>query len=62
MTVYRVSAPNRALGAVSILLGLIGAIFYWWTPLGMVVSLAGLILGISGVILARRARPARITG
>ena len=53
MTTYPVPMRLRTLGVVSILLGLLGAIFYWWTPLGMVVSLAGLILGISGAIMAR---------
>jgi hypothetical protein len=48
-------APLRAirplaLGAVSF--GLLGGIFYWWTPLGIVLSLTGMLLGFIACINA----------
>jgi tetrahydromethanopterin S-methyltransferase subunit C len=44
----------RHLGITSIALGLVGAAFCWWTPLGMVVALTGLIMGLVGWIDAGR--------
>src|SRR5438874_1286940 len=54
MATYPISTRFRVLGGVSLLLGLLGGLFYWWTPLGMVLSLAGLVIGLSGAIVARR--------
>lgn len=48
------SAQSRMLGAASIVLGLLGALFYWWTPFGMVLALAGLLTGFIGAAAARR--------
>src|SRR5262245_6508125 len=42
------------LGLTSVILGLLGAAFYWWTPLGMVISLSGLLAGFIGWTYARR--------
>ena len=36
----------RTLGIASLVFGILGGVFYWWTPLGMVLSLTGLIMGI----------------
>jgi hypothetical protein len=38
----------------SILFGLLGGAFCWWVPLGMVLSLTGLMLGLIDAAIARR--------
>jgi hypothetical protein len=52
MAVHRVLAQPDNVGIVSFVLGLLGLLFYWWTPLGIVLSLAGLIIGIVGWVMA----------
>jgi hypothetical protein len=54
MNASRDSQGLRALSFGSIALGLLGAIFYWWVPLGMVLGLSGFILGFIDSISARR--------
>jgi len=44
----------RAFSVGSIALGILGGTFFWWVPLGMVLSLAGLTLGMVDGISARR--------
>jgi hypothetical protein len=44
----------RALSLGSIILGLLGGVFFWWVPLGLVMSLSGLMLGFVDCISARR--------
>ncbi len=47
-------APARTmqnLGVIALLCAILGFAFYWWTPFGMVLSLAGLTLGVVGCIL-----------
>ena len=44
----------RSLSIVSLLCGLLGGAFYWWVPLGMVVSITGLMFGFVDWTLARR--------
>jgi hypothetical protein len=39
------SARPQVLGFASVVLGLVGAALYWWTPLGMLLSLTGLLIG-----------------
>jgi hypothetical protein len=36
----------KPMGIASVVFGLLGGVFYWWTPLGMVLSLSGLIIGV----------------
>jgi hypothetical protein len=43
----------QGLGMCSLLLGLAGVGLFWWTPLGMVVSLAGMVVGLIGMQQAR---------
>ena len=43
----------RRLSIASIVLGLVGGVLYWWA-FGMVVSLAGLIVGLVDWVNARR--------
>jgi hypothetical protein len=49
----------QGLGLGSLLLGLAGVGLFWWTPLGMVASLAGLILGFIGLQPAGAATASR---
>jgi len=47
--------PNvRSLSFGSILLAVLGGAFFWWVPMGMVMSLAGLTLGFVDWTAARR--------
>jgi hypothetical protein len=48
MQTYKTPMSIRILGSVSLLLGLLGGAFFWWTPLGMVLSLSGLLTGFIG--------------
>ena len=41
---------SRALAYSSLILGLIGLALCWWLPLGLVVSLAGFVVGIISLI------------
>jgi hypothetical protein len=38
---------------VSIALGVLGAACYWWVPTGIVLSLAGLVIGFVGWVRSR---------
>jgi hypothetical protein len=53
MEAYKVPVNIRGLGVTSILLGLLGGGFYWWTPLGIALSLFGLVAGFIGWTFAR---------
>jgi hypothetical protein len=46
MATYNTSVTTRGLGIVTLVLGILGAAFYWWVPLGIILSLSGLILGL----------------
>jgi hypothetical protein len=48
MATSRTSLRVRNIGILSLILGLLGAAFYWWTPMGIVLSLAGLVFGLVG--------------
>ena len=46
MNDMKTTQPNvRWLSYSSILLGILGFAFFWWAPLGMVLNLAGLMIG-----------------
>jgi hypothetical protein len=49
-----IKAPVHALrlGVISLVLGILGFAFYWWTPLGIVLGLFGFVLGFVGWTLA----------
>jgi hypothetical protein len=52
----------RGLSVTSIIAAILGAVFYWWVPLGMVLSLVGLTVGIADWIIAsRRSLDARLS-
>jgi hypothetical protein len=54
MESYKMPISIRGLGITSLVFGFLGGAFYWWTPLGMVLSLCGLLMGFVGWTLARR--------
>jgi hypothetical protein len=54
MAQFGAPARSRGLGLISIVFGLLGLALCWWTPTGMVLSLAGLVIGLVGCATARR--------
>jgi hypothetical protein len=52
MAIYNVVARARSLGIFALILGFLGLLFYWWTPFGMILSIAGLMLGVVGWVVA----------
>jgi len=49
------AAPSvRILGIVSCVLAVLGGAFYWWLPLGIVLSLSGLASGFIGWVRSSR--------
>jgi hypothetical protein len=52
-------AVVHGMGLGSLLFGLAGIGLFWWTPLGMVASLVGLILGFIGMQLVRQGAASR---
>ena len=56
MRPYNAPAQPRGIGVFSILFGLLGLAMCWWTPAGLVLSLAGLTLGFIGCAMSRRGR------
>jgi hypothetical protein len=45
---------TRWLSYASIVLAFIGAAFFWWVPMGIVLSLAGMMFGLVDWMAARR--------
>ncbi len=52
MAVYGTSARLRGIAFASLVFGIFGWAFFWWTPFGMVLSLAGFMLGVVGWLMA----------
>jgi hypothetical protein len=50
---YRAPVHFRIAGMASVLFGILGFVFYWWTPMGMVFSLTGMIMGFAGWLNTR---------
>jgi hypothetical protein len=48
------SPSTLALGAISIILGVLGLGLYWWNPLGMVLSLSSLLTAFVGWVSRQR--------
>jgi hypothetical protein len=46
MATYNTSVTTRGMGIFSLILGVLGMAFYWWVPLGIILSLSGVILGL----------------
>ena len=55
METYNAPVRTRGIGIASVIFGLLGGVFFWWTPLGMVLSLTGLVMGFVGATMARKA-------
>ena len=49
-----VAGRSRSLGIAAVVLGVLGFACYWWVPLGMVLSLTGLMLAIIGWVSSSR--------
>jgi hypothetical protein len=54
METTKVSVRPQVLGLLSGILGILGIVFYWYVPLGMVLGLAGLVFGLVGASFAER--------
>ena len=54
MASQKSSLNLRYLSVTSIVLGILGGAFFWWAPLGFVLSMSGLILGYLDWTRARR--------
>ena len=47
-------ATIRAFSVSSLVFGVLGGVFYWWLPMGIVLSLTGLVLGLVDWTIAHR--------
>jgi hypothetical protein len=54
MQTYYTPVRLQGLALASWVFGVLGGVLYWWVPAGMVLSLAGLILGLFGWLIAPR--------
>jgi hypothetical protein len=54
MNTSNTSGTFRSLSVIALVCGFLGGAFYWWVPLGMVLGLSGLLLGMIDWIMARR--------
>ena len=54
MESYNLPVRFRHIGIASLVFGFLGGAFFWWTPLGMVLSLTGLVMGLVGWTIAHR--------
>jgi hypothetical protein len=51
MAMYKTAVRPQGIGLASLVFGALGLACYWYLPLGIVLSLAGLVLGITGWLL-----------
>jgi len=54
MNTSKTPTSLRGLSVTSLIFGVLGGVFFWWLPLGMVLSLTGLVLGFIDGTMARR--------
>ncbi len=45
---------QRGLSILAVVFGIVGGLFFWWVPMGVVLSLAGLLFGFIDWNAARR--------
>jgi hypothetical protein len=55
-SLFRVRETKKGspLGSISLIFGVLGGIFCWWTPMGMILSLTGILLGFAAWMMARK--------
>jgi hypothetical protein len=54
MNTYDPPQIHHGLSFVAILFGMVGGLFFWWVPMGVVLSLAGLLFGFIDWNIVRR--------
>ena len=54
METERIAGTLRGLSVGAIVFGVLGGAFFWWVPMGMVLSLAGLLFGFVDWTNARK--------
>lgn len=54
MNTQNTSGALRGVGVGALMLGVVGAATFWWVPMGLVLSLAGLVVGIADCVMAGR--------
>jgi hypothetical protein len=58
MTFYNTFVRRQNLGRLATGLGILGLAFFWWVPMGLMLALAGLVLGfIDWMRLSQEASP-----
>ena len=55
MNINKQSVALRGVSLASILFGILGGCFFWWVPLGIVLSITGLMFGLVDSLSARPA-------
>jgi hypothetical protein len=62
MKVNPMDRTLRGVGILAIVFGALGAAFYWWLPMGIMLSLTGLTLAfVDGVTARRRSADFRVS-
>jgi hypothetical protein len=54
MAMFSETVRSRDLSVFAAIAGMLGLVFFWWVPFGIVLSLTGLILGIVSWVMAPR--------
>lgn len=54
VTAEKTTQNLRGLSVASLVFGVLGGVFYWWVPLGIVWGLTGLVLGFVDCTMVRR--------
>jgi uncharacterized membrane protein len=54
MQTYDTSTGFRAVAIAAVVFCILGGVFCWWTPLGMIFSATGLVMGFAGWVSARQ--------
>jgi uncharacterized membrane protein len=51
---YNTFVRHQNLGIAGSVFGVLGLLFFWWAPTGMILGLVGLLLGLIGLVQVRR--------
>jgi hypothetical protein len=54
MNSQKTAESHRGTAISSLIFAVLGGVFFWWVPLGMVLGLTGLLLGFVDWTMARR--------